>query len=137
MPRGNPQNLKPPFKKGQKPPAKAGRPKGVPNRTTTLLKEAVLLAAYLEGRDGKGKDGLTGYLRMIAKKYPQSYVQLLNRVLPLQVNASFSATVKTITVTMTAKEAAEIYAETLRGAPMADEEDDPEALPPVKMVASK
>ena len=43
-----------------------GRQPGVRNRTTRLLKEAILLAAELEGRDGEGKDGLIGFLRRVA-----------------------------------------------------------------------
>jgi len=61
--------------------------KGVPNKTTRILKEAILLAAEQVGEDGKGHDGLTGYLRMLAVKEPRAFSNLLQRVLPLQVNA--------------------------------------------------
>jgi len=43
-----------------------GRPKGMPNKTTATLKEAILAAAEAVGNDGKGKNGLTGYLKHVA-----------------------------------------------------------------------
>lgn len=91
------------FRKGEKRPVKAGRRQGSLNKTTGLLKEAVLLAAELEGdvslqefetsaqlhresdKEAVKRGGLVGYLRYVAREYPQSFVTLLNRVLPLQV----------------------------------------------------
>lgn len=58
-----------------------GRPKGVPNKNTTLLKDAILAAAAKAG----GKDGLVGYLQTQANENPQSFLPLLGKVLPLQV----------------------------------------------------
>lgn len=58
-----------------------GRPKGVPNKNTTLLKDAILEAAAKAG----GKDGLVGYLVTQAKENPTSFLPLLGKVLPLQV----------------------------------------------------
>lgn len=62
-----------------------GRPKGVPNKTTTALKEAILKAAELAGADMKGKDGLVGYCQFLAVNEPKSFTTLLGRVLPLQM----------------------------------------------------
>lgn len=62
-----------------------GRPKGSPNRTTTVLKDAILLAAEQVGEDGGGKDGLTGYLKRVADKDMKAFSALLGRVLPMQV----------------------------------------------------
>ena len=64
-----------------------GRPKGVPNKNTTLLKDAILQAAAQAG----GKDGLIGYLKTQATDNPQSFLPLLGKVLPLQVNANLTA----------------------------------------------
>jgi hypothetical protein len=66
--------------------AKAGgRTKGTPNKTTALLKDAILDAAILAGADGLGKDGLVGYLNMQAKNNSGPFLSLLGKVLPLQV----------------------------------------------------
>lgn len=70
------------FVKGHKGP---GRSKGGHNKTTRVLKEAVILAAEQVGEDKRGKDGLLGYLRNIAKSDFKCYTQLLLKVLPLQV----------------------------------------------------
>lgn len=64
----------------------AGKPKGTPNRTTLALKEAIIEAAELTGLDGKGKDGLIGYLRRVAVEDMKAFSALLGRVLPLQVS---------------------------------------------------
>lgn len=58
-----------------------GRPKGVPNKTTALLKDAILQAAAAAG----GDDGLVGYLTAQATANPQAFIPLLGKVLPLQV----------------------------------------------------
>lgn len=66
--------------------SKTGRKKGTPNKTTGALKEAILLAAKQVGADGKGKDGLVGYLRLVATSDVKAFASLLGRVLPLQVS---------------------------------------------------
>jgi hypothetical protein len=58
-----------------------GRPKGVPNKATSLLKDAILQAAEKAG----GDEGLVGYLTAQASANPQSFLPLLGKVLPLQV----------------------------------------------------
>jgi len=58
-----------------------GRPKGIPNKTTRMLKEALLQAAEEAG----GKDGLVGYLRTQATANPGPFMSMLGKVLPLQV----------------------------------------------------
>lgn len=58
-----------------------GRKKGVPNKTTALLKDAILQAAAAAG----GGDGLVGYLTTQATANPQSFLPLLGKVLPMQV----------------------------------------------------
>lgn len=62
-----------------------GRPKGSPNKTTAALKEAILLAAEQVGEDGEGYDGLTGYLRRVAKEDVKAFSGLLGKVLPYQL----------------------------------------------------
>jgi len=70
-----------------------GRKKGVPNKTTTQLKEAILAAAAEHGEDDAGKNGLTGYLRKVAREDVKAFAGLLGRVLPLDVNATGAFTV--------------------------------------------
>lgn len=62
-----------------------GRVRGTPNRTTRILKEAVIMAAEQVGENGEGLDGLLGYLRNIARADFKTYTQLLLKVLPLQI----------------------------------------------------
>jgi hypothetical protein len=58
-----------------------GRPKGVRNKTTTVLKDAILLAAEKAG----GKAGVIGYLTEQAKENPPAFMALMGKVIPLQV----------------------------------------------------
>lgn len=70
----------------QLPPAAGrGRKHGELNKTTKTLKEAILLAAEKVGNDGKGKDGLTGYLVHVASTDVKAFSALLGKVLPMQV----------------------------------------------------
>jgi hypothetical protein len=57
-----------------------GRKKGVPNKTTALLKDAILKAAESAG----GAEGLVGYLEIQARENPGPFLALLGKVLPLQ-----------------------------------------------------
>lgn len=60
--------------------SKTGRAKGTPNKTTALLKDAILQAA-----EGADKDGLVGYLTIQAVENPGPFMALLGKVLPMQV----------------------------------------------------
>ena len=57
-----------------------GRPKGSPNKTTSLLKDAILQAAEQAGGDG----GIVGYLTLQATENPGPFMSLLGKVLPQQ-----------------------------------------------------
>jgi hypothetical protein len=61
-------------------PISPGRPKGVPNKTTQLLKDAILLAATDAG-DGD----MAAYLAKQARENPGPFMALLGKVLPMQV----------------------------------------------------
>lgn len=65
-----------------------GRPKGVPNRTTTLLKDAILQAATEAG----GPEGLVGYLKFAAADSPSAFMSLLGKVLPMQIVGDLNVT---------------------------------------------
>jgi hypothetical protein len=73
------------FKKGEKRPEGAGRKKNTPNKTTTLLKEAIILAAEAEGSNQDGRDGLIGYLRVLSRREPAVFGRLLEKLLPYQL----------------------------------------------------
>ena len=62
-----------------------GRSKGTPNKTTALLKDAILRAADALGEDMQGKGKLIGYCKFLAKTEPKAFAGLLGRVMPLQV----------------------------------------------------
>ena len=67
----------------KKPPnAGKGRKAGVPNKTTALLKDAILKAAEGAG----GKDGLVGYLKAQAVSNPGPFMALLGKVVPMQIS---------------------------------------------------
>lgn len=74
-----------PVAKRKPPAAGMGRKKGSRNKTTTALKDAILLAAAEVGEDGKGKGELMGYLKRVAMEDVKAFAGLLGRVLPLQV----------------------------------------------------
>jgi hypothetical protein len=58
-----------------------GRPKGSKNKTTALLKDAILQAAERAG----DKEGMIGYLEKQANENPGPFMTLLGKVLPMQV----------------------------------------------------
>jgi hypothetical protein len=99
-------------------PPRAGLGPG-PRKTTKLLKEAILEAAertgnISEGVRPTGKDGLVGYLMFLAKEQPKAYTSLLARVLPMQITGEGGGPLRIINSEMTAQEAAEAYADTIR-----------------------
>lgn len=69
-----------------------GRTKGTPNKTTAVLKDAVLRAADEAG----GQEGLVGYLKQQAALNPGPFMALLGKVLPLQVAGDPDAPVKLV-----------------------------------------
>ena len=84
------------FGKDDKRINRRGRPPGSRNRISTLLKDAVILAAETQGemepfhryghvRWKKGKGGLQGYLCWLAANEPKAFAGLLSRVIPLHV----------------------------------------------------
>lgn len=79
------------YKKGIR---HGGRQKGTPNRFPGLLKEALIEAAEIAGnklgpldKRGPAVSGLVNYLSQQAIRNPQSFLPLLGRVLPLQIES--------------------------------------------------
>lgn len=63
--------------------AKTGRKKGTPNKTTALLKDAILKAATKAGNGS-----LVKYLQIQANENPGPFLALLGKVLPLQLTGA-------------------------------------------------
>ena len=93
---------------GQGRPKTGGRQKGTLNKTSALLKDAVLEAADTAG----GKEGLVGYLRVQARENPVAFMGLLGKLVPSQISAEVTQRVATVTADiMTPEEWAEQWAE--------------------------
>jgi hypothetical protein len=108
---------------------RVGRQKGAVNKTTRMLKEAILLAAEAVGENKKGKGKLVGYLMFLAKKHPETFSVLLGKLLPLQVNAKVDATSTLVDGTDVTKlpvgELAALYREKVSGPLTIDLEAEP------------
>lgn len=88
MPRGMPANMRP-MRPGER---RVGRKKGVPNKTTRQLKEAIILAAETS-KHSKTKD-LVGYVKYLADSKPEIFASLLGRLLPLQAKMDVAGNVE-------------------------------------------
>lgn len=69
-----------------------GRKPGTPNKTTALLKDAILTAAERAG----GSGGMVAYLQMQANANPGPFMALLGKVLPMQIGGDPDAPVKLV-----------------------------------------
>lgn len=80
---------------------RCGRAKGTPNKSTALLKDAILRAAELAGNDisnaadKKAKLGLVNYLKNQAHVNPKAFLPLLAKVLPLQLTGDGGGPIQT------------------------------------------
>jgi hypothetical protein len=93
---------------GQGKPKTGGRQKGTLNKTSALLKDAVLEAADTAG----GIAGLVGYLALQARENPVAFMGLLGKLVPSQIAAEVTQSVATVTAEiMTPEEWAEQWAE--------------------------
>lgn len=72
--------------------SKTGRRKGTPNKTTALLKDAILAAATAAGGEG----GLQAYLELQAKTNSTPFLSLLGKVIPLQIAGDPDAPVQMV-----------------------------------------
>jgi hypothetical protein len=68
---------------------KVGRPKGSKNKVTLALKEAILAAGEEVGNELDG-NGLTSYLKTLARENSSAYAGLLGKVLPSTLAVSDS-----------------------------------------------
>jgi hypothetical protein len=74
--------------KAKPPAAGKGRKKGVPNKATAALKDAILNAFSQVGGEA--------YLVTVAKTDPKTFCTLLGKVLPLQVTGADDGPVKLV-----------------------------------------
>ncbi len=58
-----------------------GRKRGTPNKATREYREALIEVANQVGSDGKGKEGLAGYLTVIAIYKPVVFVRMLGAMI--------------------------------------------------------
>jgi hypothetical protein len=72
-----------------------GKPKGTVNKSTALLKDAILRAAQKAG--GDGEDGLVNYLEEQARENPGPFLSLLGKVLPMTVAGDKDNPLKLVT----------------------------------------
>lgn len=73
------------FKKGEPRPARAGRKKGTPNKATVELREMIMNALNRAG----GED----YLLKHSKLTAASFITLLGKILPSDINAKVTGTI--------------------------------------------
>jgi hypothetical protein len=76
------------FQKGQPPPKEAHRQRGVTNKITTDIKAGAIAGFARHGSNGRGEGGFAGFCYFLAKKHPKAAVRIIEKLLPLQVNAS-------------------------------------------------
>lgn len=72
--------------------SKTGRKKGTPNKTTKLLKEAILKAA-----ENAGDGDMVEYLTQQARTNPGPFMALLGKVLPMQLSGDPENPLQTVT----------------------------------------
>lgn len=72
-----------------------GRQKGTPNKTTALLKDAIIQAAEIAG-NRVGQDGLVSYLVQQAVENPVSFNSLLGKVLPMQLTGENNGPIQVV-----------------------------------------
>jgi hypothetical protein len=70
------------FQKGHKRLPGAGKLAGKPNTVTSNLRAVILGGASDCGYDGRGKDGLRGFVRRLCEDNPVAGAALISRLLP-------------------------------------------------------
>jgi hypothetical protein len=73
------------FSKENQPKRGRGRPRGAQNYFTRDVKEALIDALNEFGRDGKGKDGLKGFLMRMCELKPELIMATVRWITPMHV----------------------------------------------------
>lgn len=77
-----------PFQKGH--PRYGGAKKGTKQLMTRVIREALIDAAELVGRDGEGQLGLIGYFAWLAREEPAVFGRLMEKLMPMQINGKIN-----------------------------------------------
>ena len=85
---GKPKSNATSFKKGRK--KTGGRKAGTPNRATGFFREAMLAGAEAAGNE-LGGDGLVSYFKWLALGEPKTYLPVLDRRMPQQLEPEQTA----------------------------------------------
>ena len=80
-----------PETEGKLPKRGPGRPKGVPNKFTGDLRKAILAATDSYVDEETGKQGVVVWLESMRDDYPKAFMQMVARLIPLQVTGSEDA----------------------------------------------
>lgn len=88
MDQQRPRNIKGRFEKGQPPPTGARRKKGVPNKLTSDIRAGAIAGFARHGSNGRGEGGFAGFCFYLAKKHPKAAARIVEKLLPLNVNAT-------------------------------------------------
>src|SRR3954463_2410946 len=77
-----------------------GRPLGSKNKVPADLRSLVVDVAAKLGKDGKGRDGIEGYILSLAVTRPEIFAGFLGKVLPTKSaeEATFAAGIEHLTV---------------------------------------
>jgi hypothetical protein len=73
------------FSKEHQPKRGPGRPKGARNYVTRNVLEALINAVNRFGEDGRGKDGLEGFLFKMCGEEPKSVMTMLQGTMPTRI----------------------------------------------------
>jgi hypothetical protein len=68
-------------------PGNSGRPVGCRPLLNRSLKEIILEAGARLGSNGRGKDGLIGFIMSVGRKHPTHLLALIGKVLPVELEA--------------------------------------------------
>ena len=80
-----------------------GRPPGTPNKIPRDVKEALFTAIEMLGSDGKGKDGVMGWFKMLARKKDERHliIDLLKRCIPTKITGPSGGAIQVMQFSMT------------------------------------
>ena len=81
------------YKKNPKREKTGGRQKGTPNTLSREAKEEIIAGLTEFGQDGKGKDGLKGFVKRVAAENIPAAASLLRAVLPMETKLNLIAEV--------------------------------------------